>query len=117
MQTQHTLAHPIKKVLIGLVDAAIVLGMCWQYAQYLEGQSLTGKLAYAVPPVISIVGVFMLYRLCCLLLLNGTLGMKLFKVIFLNGEEDSLLFYEKFLAAFFILYKGIDYYDKKEEIS
>lgn len=116
MQTQHSLAHPLKKVLIGLVDAAIVMGMCWQYAQYVEGQSPSGGLGYAVPPVVGVVGVFMLYRLCCLLLLNGTPGMKLFKVIFLNGEDAELSFYEKLLAACFILYRGIDYYEKKVSI-
>jgi len=55
---------------------------------------------------------FAFYRLATLLLINATIGMKLFKINLLNGEGKRLSFLEKLLAAFFILYKGVAYYDQ-----
>src|SRR6476660_8970320 len=52
------------------------------------------------------------YRMITLLLFNGTVGMKLLGVTFLSGEGLSLSLKEKLLASFFILYKGVGYYNR-----
>jgi hypothetical protein len=54
--------------------------------------------------------VFIIYRLVSLFFFEKTLGMKLFKVILLNGEEQPLKGKEKLLAAIFVLYRGTSYY-------
>jgi hypothetical protein len=43
--------------------------------------------------------------------------MKMLKVVFLNGEEASLSLSEKLLAAVFILYRGVEYYEKPSKAS
>ena len=52
-----------------------------------------------------------IYRLLCFLFFGGTLGMRIFNVILLNGEQQPLSLKEKILASFFILYKGVSYYN------
>jgi len=125
MQNEHIPAHLGKLVLLGLVDGALIMLVFWQYSKWLAAQSPYGIPVYVVSPILLIGLTYVLYRfLCllifngtlCLLIFNGTLGMKIFKVIYLDGEEQPLSIYDKLLASCFILYRGVDYYEKKETI-
>lgn len=100
-----------KQTLAGLVDVVLVISL------------VTGLLIYRYPTAIYhvisqenstllVFICFILYRLASLLLFNATLGMKLMRIELLNGEEQRLSIFEKMLAAFFILYKGVAYYRK-----
>jgi hypothetical protein len=110
--TNYSEASYGKQVLAGLVDAALSLSLVttlmitgvpevfYQYLEHINSSLLT-------------LIVFGFYRLVSLLLFHQTLGMKLCRVILLNGEEQPLTNGEKLLAAFFILYKGTSYYQTK----
>ena len=54
----------------------------------------------------------MLYRFITIAFLNGTIGMHMLRIQFLNGDEQPLTFKESLLASFFILYAGVNYYNK-----
>lgn len=116
MQNEHIPAHLGKLVLLGLVDGALIMLVFWQYSKWLAAQSPYGIPVYVVSPILLIGLTYVLYRFLCLLIFNGTLGMKIFKVIYLDGEEQPLSIYDKLLASCFILYRGVDYYEKKETI-
>lgn len=116
MQTQHTQADISKQIAAGLIDAVIILFLFWQYSKYLAPRSLYDLPIYPIHPVFLIVGGLVLYRLFFLVLFNGTPGMKLLKVVFLNGEEAPLSLSEKFLASIFILYRGVEYYKKPYKV-
>lgn len=109
---QYQEAHFVKKIFAGLTDAAIVLG-----ALLLLLNEMSKDAAYNIPvikvhPTLLLIVMLALYRFLSLLLFNGTIGMKLFRIFFLNGEMEPLNLSEKFLAAIFILYRGVDYYER-----
>jgi len=106
---QYREAHLLKKLIAGLIDAAIVLGVL---LLLLNEVTIPAWLN----PVFLLMAGLGLYRLLSLLLFNGTPGMKLFAIIFLNGEMEPLNLKEKSLAAFFILYRGVDYYERTKEV-
>jgi hypothetical protein len=56
--------------------------------------------------------VFILYRLITIFLQDATLGMKIFKMVFLNADRTILTMKEKIFAGFFILYNGVGYYSE-----
>lgn len=116
MQNEHIPAHLGKLVLLGLVDGALIMLVFWQYSKWLAALSPYGIPVYVASPILLIGLTYVLYRFLCLLIFNGTLGMKIFKVIYLDGEEQPLSIYDKLLASCFILYRGVDYYEKKETI-
>jgi len=53
---------------------------------------------------------FIIYRFITILVFDGTLGMKVLNLVFLNGDEEALTLKEKTLASIFILYQGVEYY-------
>lgn len=80
-------------VLAGLVDAALFL-----------------VLFTFLPFFTQLLVAFIFYRFLTIVSMDATLGMQVFKLRFLNGEQDVLSLKEKILAAFFVLYEGVDYY-------
>ena len=101
-----------KQILVGLIDASLSLALVSAliitrkpeaFYLYLEGinSSLLVLLAFAI------------YRLLSLFFFNQTLGMRLFRLVLLNGDEQPLTRMEKSLAAIFILYRGVNYYQVK----
>jgi uncharacterized RDD family membrane protein YckC len=55
---------------------------------------------------------FFVYRLLAITFFNGTIGMHILRVRFLNGDEQKLSFKEKILAGFSILFSGVSYFNK-----
>jgi uncharacterized RDD family membrane protein YckC len=108
---EKTVAGPFKQVLVGLVDIALAVLLASLVLMYRTPWPLY-QLLYSINPVVLIVLWVILYRLLCLMLMNGTIGMKLLGVVLLNGEEQPLTFKEKLLAAIFILYQGVEYYNR-----
>jgi heme/copper-type cytochrome/quinol oxidase subunit 4 len=101
----------LRQIIVGLVDVVIAIVLFVLVMTYLVPDEL-----YEIISFINSILLFLVwqafYRLVCLLVMNGTIGMKLFRVILLNGYLEKLSFVEKLLASCFILYKGVDYYDK-----
>ena len=93
MEQQLTKPNYIEKVLSGLIDAALVLGFYMMIA---------GAVNFFV--------MYFIYRLLTIYLFNSTLGMQVFRMTFLNAEEEKLSAKEKVLASIFILFEGVDYY-------
>lgn len=100
-------ANLIKRNLSGIIDAAIVLVLISGTLMLLP-QDIRNKFNN----MLFIFRALALYRLFCILVLNGTLGMKLCRIKLLNDDLTPLSVVEKILAAFFILFKGVAYYDK-----
>lgn len=105
-----TEASPIKQVFIGIVDVVLALLLVIAVQLYQTPHWLYNLIA-PVNGTVLVVAWLVLYRLLMLLLFNGTIGMKLFRTVLLNGEMQRLTFLEKLLAAVFILYRGVDYYN------
>ena len=100
-----------KKTSVGLIDASlciavvsfIILKMPEMINSYLE--NVNGSLLVLI--------VLVLYRWLFLLFFNQTLGMRILRVVLLNGNEKPLNFLEKTLAGIFILFRGTSYYQVK----
>ena len=110
--THYSEASYAKQVLVGLVDAflcltlAVTLSITKQPAvlYQLMGNGNSSHFVFIL---------FVVYRFISLCFFDQTIGMRLFHVIILNGENQPLTFLEKLLAAIFILYRGTDYYTAK----
>jgi hypothetical protein len=102
-------ASLVRQVLVGVIDATLSVAIIsvmlitqMPEAVYSNLESVNGSLLVLI--------FFVLYRVVSLLFLNQTVGMRLFNLVLLNGEEQPLTRWEKLLAALFVLYRGTDYY-------
>lgn len=96
-----------KIVAAGLMDGAIPIAVTlilFYIDPYLLPTIITDY------PNISIFIGFILYRFIALYFLDGTLGMKIFKIMLLNGNGEPLSLLEIILASLFILFRGVAYY-------
>lgn len=102
-----------RKLLAGLIDAAIAFGTV--YSSLIVFQlDLAIKFANAVTMPMLVLIVFIIYRLFFMVLVNGTPGMHIFQIRLLDGNEKPASLVEKIFAAVFVLLNGADYYDKKQ---
>ncbi len=116
MTLEYQEAHLVRKIIAGLIDAALILGtLILALNEMAASVPFNIPVARINPTLLLIIGLG-LYRFLSILLFNGTVGMKLVKIIFLNGEMEPLNFNEKLLAAFFILYRGVDYYERTKVV-
>jgi hypothetical protein len=102
----------VKQVLVGLVDAAFSLIavttlLVTRYPDMLYTYLIN------IDATLLVLLFFVFYRLSSLLFFNQTMGMKLFHTTLLNGEQQPLNGLEKVLAAFCVLYRGVNYYQRK----
>jgi len=99
-----------KQVLVGFIDAFLVLLVTITLLIYVPLSF--AQLASNFNGSLMVVIAFIIYRILALLFFNGTIGMKLLRSTLLNSEQKPISIGEKCLAAVFILFKGVDYYDK-----
>ncbi len=112
MTTNYIEAKPFNKIAARVIDMALILLIAWQYYAYTVTQNIPFPIIPSLEPVILIFAGLVIYRLICLFLFNKTLGMQVTGIVLLNAEEEEINPKEKLLAAFFVLYKGVDYYQK-----
>lgn len=112
MNTDHCEAYLPRQVLAGLIDGGLVLLACWQWYRSETAEARIEILEGPFMLLIAVLAALIVYRLFCLIVFNKTLGMLLAGIILLNGEEESLNFKEKLLAAVFVLYRGVAYYNR-----
>jgi RDD family len=97
-----------KKSLAGLIDAALVI------ISYLASSILEAVPANATLPIakisLTIMLIFVIYRILFIVILGKTVGMIIFQIRFLTGNEEKLNVWERLMASLFILINGIDYY-------
>lgn len=108
----HIEARQLSKTLAGLIDAAIVIAafiLLAHYSKTFEAYFFASKMK----PELMIFIFLIIYRLLAICLLKATIGMRICNIMLLNKKELPLTFEENFLAAFFILYKGVNYYRSK----
>lgn len=105
-------ASYLRQLLVGLVDASLSVALVTIVIITKKPEVLYQYLAFINPSLLVLL-LFSMYRLVCFLFFKQTLGMRLFHVILLNGEEQPLTYTEKSLAAIFILYQGTGYYQTK----
>ena len=94
-----------------LIDAVLVFVVSLSIL-YLLPVTIQSKLESPITPGLFIFIAFGLYRLVALLFFKETIGMHICKSKLLNGSLKPLSKKENFLAAFFILINGVDYYQK-----
>jgi hypothetical protein len=100
-----------KQLLFSFID----IGLCFLLISLVTIYRTPTELYQLLEPINSTLGLLMiiiLYRLCSFSLLGQTFGMKLFRVVLRNGQGKKLSGAERMLASFFILYKGVGYYDQ-----
>ena len=112
MVLKFTKANSGNIVLAGLVDAALLINFFVMLFTLIP-ESLQSKLKAALDHNLFIFFGFILYRFLTIVIFDSTLGMKMFKLIFLNSEEERLNFKEKIAATFFVLYQGVDYFKRR----
>ena len=93
MNQKFTKPTYIEKSLAGLLDAALPLLFCLM---------ISGAINFFI--------LFFAYRLITIYLYDTTLGMQVFKLTFLNANEEGLSTKEKILASVFFLFEGVGYY-------
>ena len=107
MQIKYIKPNYSQVVLAGLLDALFIIIFFVLLFYFIISVPIIE--AY---PNTSLIITFILYRLITILLFSSTLGMQVFNLIFLNADERSLSLMEKLLASVFILFRGVDYYQK-----
>lgn len=99
-----------KKSLAGLIDAALVI------ISYLASSIIEAVPANATLPIakisLTIMLIFVIYRILFIVILGKTVGMIIFRIRFLTGHEEKLNVWERLMASLFILINGIDYYSE-----
>ena len=108
MPIKHTKVNHSKIVTAGLIDAALTIGFFVVLFSYIP------KISETINPNLCIFLFFILYRFFTIFIFDSTLGMKIFKIIFLNGDKENINLKEKALASVFILFQGVDYYRRYE---
>lgn len=99
----------IRVVGAGLIDASLTIAFFVTLFSLLPSTILNSVQSNINENLCIFLG-FIVYRFITILFFNGTLGMKVLKLVFLNGDEEALTFKEKSLASIFILYQGVEYY-------
>ena len=102
-------ASYLSQVFVGMVDVVLSLGLFALVFSLQFRETLIGIFS-VINPILLLVLWLAIYRLLSFAIFGRTIGMKLFNIVLLNGEEQALSFKEKILASVFILYKGVRYY-------
>ena len=107
MEVKHVKSDYGRIVFAGLIDASLIIS----FFVFLMKQNVLSFTIQANPNLSLLIG-FILYRFITILLFDSTLGMMVLKLIFLNADQTTLSIKEKLLASFFILFQGVDYFQK-----
>ncbi|GAA4333403.1 RDD family protein [Flaviaesturariibacter amylovorans] len=101
-----------RRLLMRLVDLLLPLAALWAVSVYRWPRPLYEALGGGnalLCAFASLLG----FRLLFLLAAGATPGMWVTRLELLSGEERPLHLGERFLAAFFVFYRGADYYLRK----
>ena len=104
-------ANKTRVIAAGLIDAVLIFCFFIMIFNLIQPNILSKLLANINPTLCIFLGLIM-YRFLTILLFDSTMGMILFKLVFLNGDQEALALKEKILASIFILFQGVDYYKK-----
>ena len=107
MDAYYNRSNYLRVVLAGLIDAAIIISVLFIPIMNTNPENTITKY-----PITFIFLFLLFYRNVTIVGYNSTLGMKIMGIIYLTLEEEVLSIKEKFLAAFFILFEGVNYYKK-----
>jgi hypothetical protein len=99
-----------KQILIGLIDASIATALLMILSYNKSPEFLYSLMATYNTSLIALCW-FFLYRLIAVVVFRGTIGMKIFRVQFLNDNMKPPSVLEHILASAFILTNGVRYYD------
>ena len=107
MLVDYTTPNYFKIVAAGLIDFILVAVFFVSFFRVLFSSSFVDEYS----TFFFFLG-FLIYRLLTIFISDCTLGMKVFKLVYLNSDQNSLNFKEKALASIFILFQGVDYYQR-----
>lgn len=108
-----TEASYFKTLVAGFIDFIISAGILWAIYYYHSPAWLFDFLSsLAVNNVVILVIIHFIIRTLAILAFGRTPGMMFLGLLFLNGSMIKLTFKERLLASVFILYKGVDYYNR-----
>ncbi|MBS1511557.1 MAG: RDD family protein [Bacteroidetes bacterium] len=111
LETEFSYEKPdvVKKNLSGIIDAFIVILLTSSSGLYLPDNIIYIFRDFKYIGLLTLF-IYFLYRCCMLFAVNGTLGMKMFRLQLLNEHFQPLNAKQKVLASVFILADGADYY-------
>lgn len=95
----------------GIIDAAFAI-FCVVLLYRLQQFAPIAFLIDTINATVLVLMLLIIYRLITITFFSGTFGMFLLKITFLNGEDQRLTFVESLLASVFILYAGVNYYNR-----
>ncbi len=100
------------KAICGLIDAALVLLVVSLLLIYQKPVFIYQYLS-SINSTLLVFICLIIYRFSMMLFFDGTIGMKLAGVVFLDADQQPLSIKEKILVGFFILYNGVAYYKNR----
>ena len=95
----------------GIIDALFTLIVFLALIKFLP-ENIVTHMRSPIRPEIFVLILLILYRFISLVLFKETIGMRIAGIKILNHNFEPLSAKEKTFAALFILFKGVDYYDK-----
>lgn len=107
-----TEAGYFKKLLLGVIDGAIVFGVFYMLYRFLP-YNLRIKAIRAVPPYVVFLLLLILYNSITLLGFNQTIAMMFLKVKLLTKDHEELSKKQKLAATFLIIIKEVKYFNTK----
>ena len=99
-----------KITLAGFVDAAIAI-IFEIILNYYQQPLIIYKWVTNINTSLLALLILIVYRFIFIMLFDRSLGMMIFRLVFLDHEQKPLNFIEKFCAGLFVLIKGVEYYE------
>ena len=103
----------LKKNIIGIIDAVLVFMTANLLSYLIFAEEYLGKFFSLINVGIYFFIILILYRLTTILLLAGTIGMRLLRTQYMKEGSLQLTIKEKLLASFMIYVDGIRIYNLK----
>ncbi len=105
-------ASLLRRNLSGLVDAAFIVVLAALIFSNVQLDIIQNP-RFRLQNELLVLLMLALYRFLMLALTSSTLGMAFSGIQLLTADEEKLSLSQKLMAAFFILFRGVDYYRRE----
>lgn len=112
IEKEHQEASLARRNLSGLIDAVFIVVLASILFSRLDLDFISTP-RFALQNELLVLLLLAVYRFLMLMLTSSTLGMGIAGITLLNPDFKKLNILEKLLAAFFVLFRGVDYYKRE----
>ena len=101
-----------KTIFAGFIDLLLSILILWAISYYQNPRFLYEFIRAFDNTTWTAIMIHFIIRMLAIVISGRTPGMMLLGMTFLNGQMSKLSFMERLLASVFILYRGVNYYQR-----